>query len=159
MSVHFTTTIYRRRLSCCKKNTPQPQLCIRITSMASNGFFLMLTSQVILTLAKTCQLDVFDVFFFTGFDATAALEGCCGNDGPSLNDSSTDGCGSLNVAVCSNADRYINWDGVHFTQKAHSVLASWVVAGLIPELSCAVGAKYYQGDCLKFESLNQINIC
>ncbi|XP_017224811.2 acetylajmalan esterase-like [Daucus carota subsp. sativus] len=78
-----------------------------------------------------------------GFDATSALEGCCGNDGPSRIDSSTDGCGGSNVPVCSNPDQYINWDGVHFTQKAHSVLASWVVAGLIPKLNCAAEAKYY----------------
>ena len=83
------------------------------------------------------------MFFFTGFDATSALEGCCGNDGPSHIDSSTDGCGGSNVPVCSNPDQYINWDGVHFTQKAHSVLASWVVAGLIPKLNCAAEAKYY----------------
>ncbi|WOH14030.1 hypothetical protein DCAR_0933546 [Daucus carota subsp. sativus] len=78
-----------------------------------------------------------------GFDATSALEGCCGNDGPSHIDSSTDGCGGSNVPVCSNPDRYINWDGVHFTQKAHSVLASWVVADLIPKLNCVAEVKYY----------------
>ncbi|WOH14028.1 hypothetical protein DCAR_0933544 [Daucus carota subsp. sativus] len=73
-----------------------------------------------------------------GFDATSVLEGCCGNTGPTSDASSTEGCGSSNVPVCSNPDRYINWDGVHFTQKTHSVLATWVVADMIPKLNCVL---------------------
>ncbi|KAL8156081.1 acetylajmalan esterase-like [Apium graveolens] len=69
-----------------------------------------------------------------GFDPAFELEGCCGNAGA---------CGSSNVPVCPNPDRYIGWDGVHFTQRAHSVIATWVVADLIQKLSCDVQVEQY----------------
>ncbi|KAL1802034.1 hypothetical protein ACET3Z_030681 [Daucus carota] len=77
-----------------------------------------------------------------GFDATSALEGCCGSGGPSSDDSLIDGCGSSNVPVCSNPCQYISWDGVHFTQQAHKVLAR-VVADLIQKLNCDLQVKDY----------------
>ncbi|KAK1402400.1 acetylajmalan esterase-like [Heracleum sosnowskyi] len=74
-----------------------------------------------------------------GFDAASELKGCCGNVGDSL----INGCGSSNVRVCSNPDRYISWDGVHFTQRAHSVLATLVAADLVQKLNCDVQVEDY----------------
>lgn len=71
-----------------------------------------------------------------GMNATSTLEGCCGNIGTSS--FSSEGCGSSNVGVCLHPDQFISWDGVHLTQKAYSALSKWLVADIIPKLSCSL---------------------
>lgn len=46
------------------------------------------------------------------------LKACCGIGGK-YNFDEKRFCGSQGVPVCSNPDKYVFWDGIHFTQEVN----------------------------------------
>jgi hypothetical protein len=77
----------------------------------------------------------------TGFNPSTILEVCCGFGGAynyNLNvtcgDSgnvslSTGGTQFVNINTAPNPKEHIQWDGVHFTQAAYKVIASFFLSG------------------------------
>ena len=45
-------------------------------------------------------------------------------------------CGAPGVPVCSDPRLYISWDGIHMTQEAHKMLATWITGDILPKLHC-----------------------
>ncbi|KAE8656268.1 putative pentatricopeptide repeat-containing protein [Hibiscus syriacus] len=70
---------------------------------------------------------------FLGFDPHTTDKACCG-----YNLGSNKMCGAPDVALCPNPDRYISWDGIHFTQKAYKFITGWFLHHIYPHLRCAV---------------------
>ena len=62
---------------------------------------------------------------------------CCGTGGPPLNYDSRISCGqttTLNGTVvtangCSNSSKYVNWDGIHYTEAANKYVSSQILTG------------------------------
>ncbi|KAL6850137.1 hypothetical protein ACP4OV_020764 [Aristida adscensionis] len=57
-----------------------------------------------------------------GFDGKTALVACCGAGGR-YNYNATAACGLPGAAACANPSRAVNWDGIHLTESAYSVIA------------------------------------
>ncbi|XP_017257095.2 acetylajmalan esterase [Daucus carota subsp. sativus] len=70
-----------------------------------------------------------------GLDAESTLKACCGTGGK-YNLNSNQRCGISSVPVCPDPDRHISWDGVHLTQKANNLIATWVVAKFLLMIDC-----------------------
>lgn len=72
---------------------------------------------------------------FAGFEQPIMV--CCGTGGPPLNYDSRISCGqtkTLNgTAVtangCSNSSKYVNWDGIHYTEAANKYVSSQILTG------------------------------
>ncbi|KAL8171700.1 hypothetical protein V2J09_023504 [Rumex salicifolius] len=62
---------------------------------------------------------------------------CCGYGGPPLNYDNRVGCGrnvilngtSVTAKGCSESKRYVNWDGIHYTEAANQHVASQILTG------------------------------
>ncbi|KAF9608497.1 hypothetical protein IFM89_009863 [Coptis chinensis] len=61
-----------------------------------------------------------------GFETKSILKVCCGTGGD-YNFSLMSTCGMEGVSACSDPDQYINWDGVHLTEKAYQSMADWLI--------------------------------
>lgn len=72
----------------------------------------------------------------TGFDASSLLKSCCGIGGE-YNYDPIRLCGSLGVPVCPNASKYINWDGIHYTQEAHRHFSQVLIHELEHAIPCS----------------------
>ncbi|XVF04788.1 hypothetical protein REPUB_Repub05bG0115500 [Reevesia pubescens] len=70
-----------------------------------------------------------------GFDIGSTQKACCGNGGD-YNFSLSRMCGAPGVAVCSNPDEYVSWDGVHLTQRAYQFMAKWLIRHIYAGLQC-----------------------
>ncbi|KAI3450443.1 hypothetical protein Pfo_007108 [Paulownia fortunei] len=66
---------------------------------------------------------------------TNALKACCGIGGK-YNYDSKRFCGSPGVPVCPNPDKYIYWDGLHFTQEAYARMERILVQPALVSLNC-----------------------
>ncbi|XP_031269570.1 GDSL esterase/lipase At5g03980-like [Pistacia vera] len=69
------------------------------------------------------------------FDVKSVQKACCGVGGE-YDFSLTRMCGAPNVPVCGNPHERISWDGVHLTQKAYKIMASWLIRHIFPKLQC-----------------------
>ncbi|KAL8055436.1 hypothetical protein ABFX02_04G055800 [Erythranthe guttata] len=69
---------------------------------------------------------------FTGMDTEKA---CCGIGGK-YNFNMTRRCGSRGVPICTDAERYVSWDGVHLTQKSLKIMARSLLFNIFPKLQC-----------------------
>ncbi|KAK6133048.1 hypothetical protein DH2020_033203 [Rehmannia glutinosa] len=68
-----------------------------------------------------------------GFDTQRA---CCGSGGK-YNFNMTRMCGADDhVSVCTDPHRYMSWDGIHLTQEAYKIMATWLVRDLFTKLHC-----------------------
>ncbi|GAB4835866.1 hypothetical protein Ancab_000783 [Ancistrocladus abbreviatus] len=62
---------------------------------------------------------------------------CCGYGGPPLNYDSRVGCGrtavlngtSVTAKGCDDSSKYVNWDGIHYTEAANQFVASQILSG------------------------------
>ena len=62
---------------------------------------------------------------------------CCGYGGPPLNYDRDIGCGqtkTLNGTTvtgkgCDNSSKYINWDGIHYSEAANQFVSSQILTG------------------------------
>ncbi|KAH8936380.1 hypothetical protein BDL97_17G081400 [Sphagnum fallax] len=76
-----------------------------------------------------------------GFNPSTKLEACCGFGGPynynrnvTCGDSgnvslSTGGTQFVNISTAPNPKKHIEWDGIHFTQAAYKIIASFFLSG------------------------------
>ncbi|KAL9253657.1 GDSL esterase/lipase-like protein [Drosera capensis] len=63
---------------------------------------------------------------------------CCGYGGPPLNYDSRVGCGGTAVIngttatskACNDSSKYVNWDGIHYTEAANHFIVSQILTGL-----------------------------
>lgn len=72
---------------------------------------------------------------YTGFKTVT--KACCGVGGEYnfINDSKKM-CGAPGVPFCSDPQRYIFWDGYHFTQNAYKHLAKLLIEDILPKFQC-----------------------
>ncbi|KAM7481953.1 hypothetical protein LguiB_006536 [Lonicera macranthoides] len=57
-------------------------------------------------------------------------------------------CGGPGVPVCDDPSQRLSWDGVHFTQAAYKVMASWLINDILPQLQCFQSSIYQLGDSI-----------
>ncbi|XP_074379868.1 acetylajmalan esterase-like [Apium graveolens] len=72
---------------------------------------------------------------YLGFDRNSLQKACCGSGGE-YNFSFKKICGLPGVAVCSNPNQRISWDGIHLTQQANKYMAAWLISNMSPMLQC-----------------------
>ncbi|KAK3016074.1 hypothetical protein RJ639_005669 [Escallonia herrerae] len=68
-----------------------------------------------------------------GFDVTQ--RSCCGTGGK-YNFNLINMCGGPNVPVCQDPSRHLSWDGIHLTEAAYKVMATWLMDNILPKLGC-----------------------
>ncbi|XP_040965707.1 GDSL esterase/lipase At5g03980-like [Gossypium hirsutum] len=61
-----------------------------------------------------------------GFDPISLQKACCGIGGD-YNYGLSSWCGDPKVPVCENPNERLSWDGVHLTQRAYELMATWLV--------------------------------
>ncbi|KAF3777934.1 GDSL esterase/lipase [Nymphaea thermarum] len=65
-----------------------------------------------------------------GFES--ALRACCGSGGP-YNYNANAACGEAAVNACEDPSKYVNWDGIHLTEKAYETIANGLLSGQFTE--------------------------
>ncbi|KAM7481954.1 hypothetical protein LguiB_006537 [Lonicera macranthoides] len=63
-----------------------------------------------------------------------SLQKCCCGTGGDYNFDFVKFCGRSGVPVCEDPSQRLSWDGVHFTQAAYKVMASWLINDILPQL-------------------------
>ncbi|XP_012462785.1 GDSL esterase/lipase At5g03980 isoform X1 [Gossypium raimondii] len=76
-----------------------------------------------------------------GFDPTSLQKACCGIGGD-YNYGLSSWCGDPKVPVCENPNERLSWDGVHLTQRAYELMATWLVRDIYPKLQCEYIVSY-----------------
>ncbi|KAL9392941.1 hypothetical protein Peur_012226 [Populus x canadensis] len=59
---------------------------------------------------------------------SSPLMACCGSGGPPYNYDIRVTCSQPGYQVCDEGSRYVNWDGIHYTEAANSIVASKVLS-------------------------------
>lgn len=54
---------------------------------------------------------------------------CCGHGGPPYNYDPKESCMTSDKYLCKLGEKFISWDGVHFTDAANGIVASKVLSG------------------------------
>lgn len=64
---------------------------------------------------------------------------CCGHGGPPYNYDPKKSCSTSDEGLCKLGEKFISWDGVHFTDAANGIVASKVLTGeyAIPRVKLA----------------------
>ncbi|CAH8386151.1 unnamed protein product [Eruca vesicaria subsp. sativa] len=71
-----------------------------------------------------------------GFDQSIMV--CCGTGGPPLNYNDQINCGStgtssngtkITATACNDSSKYVNWDGVHYTEAANRFVSQKILSG------------------------------
>ncbi|KAL2895788.1 hypothetical protein RDABS01_000786 [Bienertia sinuspersici] len=62
-----------------------------------------------------------------GFDKHETQKTCCGMGDNAYNFNMTQMCGGNGVSVCPHPHKRVSWDGVHMTQHAYKVMATWLL--------------------------------
>ncbi|KFK37922.1 hypothetical protein AALP_AA3G047700 [Arabis alpina] len=96
--------------------------------------------------SRFTYVDIFSIksdlilnHFNYGFDHSIMV--CCGAGGPPLNYNNQVNCGStlyLNGTImaakpCNDSSKYVNWDGVHYTEAANRFVARHILTGKYSE--------------------------
>ncbi|KAF6145220.1 hypothetical protein GIB67_041415 [Kingdonia uniflora] len=74
---------------------------------------------------------------YTGHGFEQPIMACCGFGGPPLNYDSRISCGqtkiingtSMTAKECDNSTKYVNWDGIHYTESANNYVLSQILTG------------------------------
>ncbi|XP_009627361.1 acetylajmalan esterase-like [Nicotiana tomentosiformis] len=80
-------------------------------------------------------LSVFRRAYYLGIDRESLLKACCGNGGK-YNFDGKKTCGSNETSVCSDPSRFMNWDGVHLTQKAYRHISEILITDILSNIDC-----------------------
>ncbi|OMO86237.1 Lipase, GDSL [Corchorus capsularis] len=59
---------------------------------------------------------------------SSPLMACCGSGGPPYNYNIRVTCGQPGYQVCDEGSRFVSWDGIHYTERANSIVASRVLS-------------------------------
>ncbi|XP_048619756.1 GDSL esterase/lipase At3g05180-like [Brassica napus] len=70
-----------------------------------------------------------------GFDQSIMV--CCGTGGPPLNYNDQINCGSTGTSngttvtsnSCNDSSKYVNWDGIHYTEVANRFVSQKILSG------------------------------
>ncbi|XP_022746945.1 acetylajmalan esterase-like [Durio zibethinus] len=76
-----------------------------------------------------------------GFDPTSLQKACCGIGGEYNFDLSRM-CGDPEVTLCLNPNERLSWDGIHLTQRAYELMATWLIHDIYPQLQCEYIVSY-----------------
>ncbi|XVE62240.1 hypothetical protein DITRI_Ditri06bG0102200 [Diplodiscus trichospermus] len=76
-----------------------------------------------------------------GFDPTSLQKACCGIGGE-YNFDLSNFCGKPEVTACLNPSERLSWDGVHLTQRAYELIATWLILDIYPQLQCEYIVSY-----------------
>ncbi|KAH7847326.1 hypothetical protein Vadar_024763 [Vaccinium darrowii] len=74
---------------------------------------------------------------YLGFDSSTVQIACCGIGGD-YNFNPKRLCGTLGVQVCQDPNKFVSWDGIHFTQEAYKHISEWIMDDLLPKLQCSL---------------------
>ncbi|KAL3500597.1 hypothetical protein ACH5RR_039690 [Cinchona calisaya] len=98
--------------------------------------------QINYTDANVTHVDIFSIKFnlianYSKYGFEQPIMACCGYGGPPLNFDSRVFCGNItnlngtSVAgkACNDSTKYVNWDGVHYTEAANHIVASQILTG------------------------------
>ncbi|XP_061366258.1 GDSL esterase/lipase At1g09390-like [Gastrolobium bilobum] len=93
-------------------------------------------SQKLRTELKDATLVYVDIFAIkydlitnaTKYGFSNPLMVCCGYGGPPYNFDVRVTCGQPGYQVCEEGSRYVNWDGIHHTEAANTLIASRILS-------------------------------
>ncbi|KAH7847064.1 hypothetical protein Vadar_021466 [Vaccinium darrowii] len=74
---------------------------------------------------------------YLGFDSSTVQIACCGIGGD-YNFNLTRPWGTPGVPVCQDPNKFVSWDGIHFTQEAYERMSEWIMDDLLPKLQCSL---------------------
>ncbi|GAB2277514.1 hypothetical protein Dimus_012221 [Dionaea muscipula] len=100
------------------------------------------------------KLDLIANYSQHGFEQPIMV--CCGYGGPPLNYDSRVGCGGTAVLngtrvasrACNDSSKYVNWDGIHYTDAANHFVASQILAGTYSESDRSTFSRRGRGNVL-----------
>ncbi|KAK9117669.1 hypothetical protein Sjap_016616 [Stephania japonica] len=76
-----------------------------------------------------------------GLTKNNTLNACCGAPWKEYNYDQFSLCGIVNTTVCSEPEKYLNWDGTSLTQSGYKRVVNWILHHLTPLLKCNSGPK------------------
>ncbi|KAK9120190.1 hypothetical protein Scep_018283 [Stephania cephalantha] len=71
-----------------------------------------------------------------GLTKNNTLNACCGAPWKEYNYDQFSLCGIVNTTVCSEPEKYLNWDGTSLTQNGYNRVVNWILHQLTPFLKC-----------------------
>lgn len=64
----------------------------------------------------------------TRYGFSSPLMACCGAGGPPYNYNIKMMCGNVGSQACNDGSRYVNWDGIHYTEAANAIIAKRILS-------------------------------
>ncbi|XP_054803939.1 GDSL esterase/lipase At1g54790-like [Prosopis cineraria] len=121
--------------------------CVRMHNQAAKTFNLQLHAlcrelQGQFPDANVTCVDIFTIKInlianYSKYGFAQPIMTCCGHGGPPLNYDSRVFCGQTRILNgtkitakgCTDSTEYVNWDGIHYTEKANQYVASQILTG------------------------------
>ncbi|KAG6466592.1 hypothetical protein ZIOFF_075601 [Zingiber officinale] len=85
----------------------------------------LLNATIVYTDIYSIKYDLIANYTKYGFES--ALMACCGHGGPPYNFNQNVECGGYGSQVCAIGSKYVNWDGIHYTEAANALVASKIL--------------------------------
>ncbi|KAJ6917972.1 GDSL esterase/lipase [Populus alba x Populus x berolinensis] len=127
-----------QKLSLVQKKDLDPIGCISDYNMAARLFNeglrqLCERMRSQLSGATIVYVDIYSIKYdlianSSKYGFSSPLMACCGSGGPPYNYDIRVTCSQPGYQVCDEGSRYVNWDGIHYTEAANSIIASKVLS-------------------------------